>query len=154
MYSFPYLVGLSCRKYIRLNSFVLNNPILFVVSAVAFVYGWYCNDEMNIVVRIIAGLGGIIVLQSFFYHREMEGKHSLFDGIFIKMGVSSLSIYMLNNFFIPNLEGLLGSEVLFVGNGFLWQFSLVALLTVIVTSACIVIKTILEHNKYLKHVFC
>lgn len=79
------------------------------------------------------------------------GKNSL-RNIIAYLGQSSLSIYMLNNFFIPDLANY-GTTFLTVENGFLWQFVVVSLLTLPVIGACVIVREMTKSNKYLKNIF-
>lgn len=101
MYSLPFLLGWVCRKYEKINNFVLNNSILFVSSLIVFLLTWYKADVANNYIQIVAAIAGIIVLQSVLYHREIEGKKMT---VVSKLGRSSLAIYALNNFFLPDLK--------------------------------------------------
>ena len=74
-------------------------------------------------------------------------------GLVAYVGQCSLSIYMLNNFFIPDLT-FFNTDCLVVGNGFLWQFLVVALLTAPIVAACVWVRAMSKHNKILKHIFC
>ena len=86
----------------QMNDFVLNNQMLFVIALVIFLMTWYKADVANNYIQIVAAIAGIIVVQSVLYHREVAGKKM---AIVSKIGRSSLAIYALNNFFLPDLGG-------------------------------------------------
>lgn len=148
-YSVPFLFGWACRKFSKLNSLVLNNPVLFVVSLFVFLFCWYKRDMMNNYILIVAALAGIIVLQSVLYHREVLGVGN--PSIISKLGKSSLAIYTLNNFFLPDLRKLIDPSWV-VGNGIVLEIVIVGLVTSAVIACCIVVETIFHNNIYLKKI--
>lgn len=147
-YSVPFLFGWACRKYGKLNSFVLDNPVLFVVSFVVFVLCWYKHDMMNNYILLVAALCGIIVMQSVLYHREVLGGNL---SILSKLGKSSLAIYALNNFFLPDLRTLIPHSWV-VGNGLVVEIAIVGVVTAAVIACCLVVEMIFHSNKYLSKV--
>lgn len=145
-YSVPFLLGWTCRKYAKLNSFVLDNPVLFVGSLVVFLFCWYKHDMMNNYILLVAALAGIIVMQSVLYHKEVLGGGNL--SIISKIGKSSLAIYALNNFFLPDLRKLIDPSWV-VGNGLVVEIAIVGVVTAAVIVCCLVVETIFHNNKYL-----
>lgn len=159
VFSSSYLLGWCSRKYSAVNSFCLNNQLLFVICIPLFIYGCCNIQRLNLVTRILAGNAGVLIWQSFFFHLNQQparlgmGGGKTGPSLIAYLGQSSLSIYILNNFFIPDLT-CFGSSFLMVGNGFLWQFVIVALLTVPVIVACVLVKEMTKNNRYLRHLFC
>lgn len=159
VFSTSYFLGWCCRKYPALNDFCLNNNLLYVICIPLFIYGCCNMQSLNLVTRILAGNAGVLIWQSFFYNQYKcsvvyingGGKNSL-RNIIAYLGQSSLSIYMLNNFFIPDLTNY-GTTFLTVENGFLWQFVVVSLLTLPVIGACVIVREMTKSNKYLKNIF-
>lgn len=147
MYALPFLFGWICRKYGRVNDFVLNNQILFVVVLVIFLLTWYKADVANNYIQIVAAIAGIIVLQSVLYHREASGKKM---SIVSKVGRSSLAIYALNNFFLPDLKWMGG--VFFAGKGLVLEIAAIGLVTVGVIACCMVVEAVFHNNKYLSKI--
>lgn len=159
VFSSSYLLGWCSRKYSAINYFCLNNHLFFVICIPMFIYGCCNMQSLNIVTRILAGNAGVLIWQSFLFHLNQQparfgiGGGKTFGVLIAYLGQSSLSIYMLNNFFIPDLT-LFDSSFLTVGNGFLWQFVIVAILTMPVIVACVLVKEITKNNRYLRHIFC
>lgn len=147
MYSLPFLFGWLCRKYEKVNDFVLNNQILFVVALVIFLLTWYKTDVANNYIQIIAAIAGIVVLQSVLYHREISGKKI---SIVSKLGRSSLAIYALNNFFLPDLKSWGGH--FFAGKGLVLEIAAIGLVTVGVIACCMVVEAVFHNNKYLSKI--
>lgn len=147
MYSLPFLLGWVCRKYEKVNDFILNNQILFVIAFVIFILTWYKADVANNYIKIVAAIAGIIVVQSVLYHREVAGKKM---AIVSKLGRSSLAIYALNNFFLPDLKWLGGA--LFAGKGLVLEIAAIGLVTVGVVVCCMVVEAFFHNNKYLKKI--
>lgn len=148
-YSIPFLFGWMCRKYDRLYNFVLENSVLFVVSLVVFLFCWYKADMMNNYMLLVAALAGIIVMQSVLYHKEMLNGSKF--SIIGKLGKSSLAIYTLNNFFLPDLR-LLMDKSLVVGNGLVLEVVVVGAVTGVVIACCLVVEMIFHNNKFLSKV--
>lgn len=148
-YSVPFLFGWSCRKYGKLNSFVLENPVLFVASFIVFLLCWYRHDAMNNYILLTGALSGIIVMQSVLYHREVleDGNLSAIS----KLGKSSLAIYALNNFFLPDLRKLIDPSWV-VENGLVVEIAIVGVVTAAVIVCCLVFETIFHYNKYLSKI--
>ena len=156
VFSSSYLLGWCSRKYATLHTFCLNNQILFVACIPLFIYGCCNLQHLNLVTRVLAGNAGVLIWQSFFYHRDMKQTNlaiggNMISSIIAYLGQSSLSIYMLNNFFIPDLT-CFDTSRLTVGNGFLWQFTIVALLTVPVIGACVLVREICKNNNWLARI--
>lgn len=143
MYSLPFLLGWVCRKYDKVNDFILNNQILFVIAFAIFILTWYKADVVNNYIKIVAAIAGIIVVQSLLYHREVAGKKM---AIVSKIGTSSLAIYALNNFFLPDLNG--GGN-LFAGRGLVLEIIAIGAVTIAVIACCIAVETVFHNNKYL-----
>jgi hypothetical protein len=148
MYSLPFLFGWVCRKYEKVNSFVLNNPALFVLSLAVFLLTWYKADAVNNYIQIIAAIAGIIVLQSFLYHRDVAGKKM---AIVSKVGRSSLAIYALNNFFLPDLRWG-GQFSFFAGHGLVLELIILGFVTAAVIACCIAVEAVFHSNKYLSKI--
>lgn len=148
MYSLPFLFGWVCRKYEKVNSFVLNNPVLFVISLAVFLMTWYKADVANNYIQIVAAIAGIIVIQSVLYHREVAGKKM---AVVSKLGRSSLAIYALNNFFLPDLRWG-GHFPFFAGHGLVLELIVLGLVTSAVIACCIAVETVFHNNKYLSKI--
>lgn len=148
-YSVPFLFGWACRRYGRLNGFVLENPVLFVVSLVVFLFCWYKHDVTNNYILLVAALCGIIVIQSVLYHREVLGGGNL--SIISKLGKSSLAIYALNNFFLPDLRTLIPPSWV-VGNGLVVEIAIVGVVTATVIACCLLVEIVFHNNKYLSKI--
>lgn len=160
VFATSYLLGWCSKKYTAFNNFCLNNHLLFIVCIPLFIYGCCNISNLNIMTRILAGNAGVLIWQSFFYHLGNTANNQRFISLgwsrsagklIAYLGQCSLSIYLLNNFLIPDLTGL-GATFLNLGNGFLWQFVIVAILTVPVIGACVLIKEMTKHNKYLTQI--
>lgn len=147
MYSLPFLLGWVCRKYEKVNDFVLNNQFLFIVALAIFLLTWYKADVVNNYIQIVAAIAGIIVLQSVLFHREVAGKKMT---IVSKLGRSSLAIYALNNFFLPDLKWLGGA--LFAGKGLVLEIAAIGFVTVGVVVCCMVVEAVFRNNQYLKKI--
>ena len=72
MYSVPFLLGWVCRKYDRVNTFMIENQWLYIVSIAALFFCWYKFSELNNYVHLLGALCGIVVLQSALYHNEQN----------------------------------------------------------------------------------
>ena len=151
MYFFPYLLGWLSRKYSWLNGFILHNSALYILSIIIFLFCWLYADNLNIIFRIIGGLCAIVVLQSFFYYySSQEHVNRMFDTLCV-LGKSSLAIYMLNNFFIPDLKATALPFVI-VPNGFIWELFIASVIAIPVIYACLFVEKIFRRNKYLIHI--
>lgn len=148
MYSLPLLLGWVCRKYGKVNNFIMNNQILFVVALALFLLTWYKADVANNYVQIVAAIAGIIVLQSVLYHREVEGKTM---AVVSKLGRSSLAIYALNNFFLPDLRGIFDTT-LFTGRGLVLEIIAIGVVSAAVIACCVIVETVFHNNKYLSKI--
>lgn len=151
MYFFPFLLGWFSRKYSWLNVFVLHNSVLYILSIIIFLFCWLYADNLNVIFRIIGGLCAIVVLQSFFYNYSSKGHvNKMFDALCV-LGKSSLAIYMLNNFFIPDLKAIILPFVI-VPNGFIWELLLASVVAIPVIYTCLFVEKIFRRNKYLSHI--
>ena len=72
VFSSSYLLGWCSRKYSAVNSFCLNNQLLFVICIPLFIYGCCNMQHLNLVTRILAGNAGVLIWQSFFFHVEKQ----------------------------------------------------------------------------------
>ena len=156
VFSTSYLLGWCSRKYRALHTFCLSNTWLYVACIPLFIYGCCNLQHLNVLTRVLAGNAGVLLWLSFFYHlgEQVDGRgQEALSRLVAYVGQCSLSIYMLNNFFIPDLT-FFNTDCLVVGNGFLWQFLVVALLTVPIVAACVWVRAMSKHNKILKHIFC
>lgn len=66
-----------------------------------------------------------------------------------KVGRSSLAIYALNNFFLPDLNG--GGN-LFAGRGLVLEIIAIGAVTIAVIACCIAVETVFHNNKYLSKI--
>lgn len=71
--------------------------------------------------------------------------------IISKLGKSSLAIYALNNFFLPDLRTLIPHSWV-VGNGLVVEIAIVGVVTAAVIACCLVVEMIFHSNKYLSKV--
>lgn len=150
-YSCAFCFGWLCRKFPKLNNSILYNPIVFVLGLAFYVYGCWHYDSLSVFLRIAGGIGGIIVLQSFFKRIEDDGRNSFVCHALSIMGQSTLCIYMFNNYFIPDFTNLVSESILVVPNGLLWEFFLSAIIAIPIIFACILIRYICIRNPYLKY---
>lgn len=147
LYSFPFLLGWVCRKYSRINTFIIENQWLYIVCTAAFFYCWYKFPELNNYVHLLAALGGIIVLQSVLFHSEQKG---LRMPIVSRVGRSTLAIYSLNYMLLPDLTNLIGGgKFMITEHGLLVQVVIIGLVTIVVIAACMCVEWIFRNNKYL-----
>lgn len=148
MYSVPFLLGWVCRKYGRVNTFMIENQWLYVVSIAALFFCWYKFSELNNYVHLLGALCGIVVLQSALYHNEQKGNRM---PIVSRVGQSTLAIYALNNFFLPDMTNCIGDSVI-MGHGLLVQFVATGIVTVVVIAACMCVEWLFHNNKYLSEI--
>lgn len=147
MYSIPFLLGWVCRKYGRVNTFMIENQWLYIVCIAMFLFCWYKFSELNNYVHLLGALCGIVVLQSALYHNEQNGKKM---PIVSRVGQSTLAIYALNYLLLPDLTG--GGKSVVVEHGLLVQFVATGIVTVVVIAACMCVEWLFHNNKYLSKI--
>lgn len=148
MYSVPFLLGWVCRKYGRINTFMIENQWLYIVSIAVLFFCWYKFSELNNYFHILGALCGIIVLQSALYHNEQKCNKM---PIVSRVGQSTLAIYALNNFFLPDMTNCIEDSVI-MGHGLLVQFAATGVVTVFVIAACMCVEWLFHNNKYLSKI--
>lgn len=148
IYSISFLFGWLCKKYSWLNDFVLNNSLVFIISLFVYVFACLNYEHMNIILRIFSGIGGYIVLQSYFYHRERIGVNGRIEKNLAYLGSCTLSVYVLNNYFMADLSDIFPPSLV-LSNGFLFELVLLGLITGIVIMGCLLLRSLISNNKYL-----
>lgn len=81
VFSSSYLLGWCSRKYATLHTFCLNSQTLFVACIPLFIYGCCNLQHLNLVTRVLAGNAGVLIWQSFFYHRDMKQTKLAIGGV-------------------------------------------------------------------------
>lgn len=148
-YSIPFLLGWSCRKYTKLNTFILENRVLYVFSMVTFLFCWYKAESMNNYLLLLGALSGIIMLQSVLYHKDKAVNRTL--PFISRIGKSSLAIYILNNYFLPDLHSTIVKSWV-TGNGLVPEFIIVGCITTAVILCCMIVEALFHNNKYLSYI--
>lgn len=151
MYSVPFLLGWVCRKYDRINTFMVENQWLYIVCIAMFLFCWYKLSELNNYVHLLGALCGIVVLQSALYHNEQKCNKM---PIVSMVGRSTLAIYALNNFLLPDLTGLVdgAGKTFFAEYGLLVQFVIIGIVTAVVIAGCMCVEWLFHNNKYLSKI--
>lgn len=147
-----FLIGLMCKKYKKLNDFLLKNQFIYVISLFLFFLRWSFYDMNNFVLVYMGALGSICCIQTFFYNREQKNELCSLEKCLIFLGRNTISIYMFNNFFIPDLSSISLNEY-FLEHDLTFVFILVLAITLIVIVFCLLIKSILSTNTYLNYAF-
>lgn len=143
-YSIPFIFGWICHKYVKVNKFVLENQIIFVIATIGFVVCWVTGVTNNYV-RLLGALCGIIMLQSVLYQRELAGKNMKLVSL---IGRSTLAIYALNNFFLPDFRQFVDVSWI-IGNGLVVEIVAVGIVAAAVIACCLLVETVFHCNKYL-----
>ena len=70
------------------------------------------------------------------------------------VGRSTLAIYALNNFLLPDMTGLVDGDVktFFAEHGLLVQFVIIGIVTAVVIAGCMCIEWLFHNNKYLSKI--
>lgn len=70
-----------------------------------------------------------------------------------RVGQSTLAIYALNNFFLPDMTNCIGEgNSVIMEHGLLVQFAATGVVTVFVISVCMCVEWLFHNNKYLSKI--
>ena len=104
MYALSFNIGWLSRKYEKLNRFLLENQLASLAAFIIFTAFIFHLLPENNYISCFAGICGIVLIQSCLYKLSYQGKNKGFC-ILSRVGKSSLAIYVLNNFLLPNFRG-------------------------------------------------
>ena len=149
IYSCYFSLGWLCKKYQILHNCMLKSQKLYGISIIVYVYACYNCLDLNVLERIVAGVAAIIVIQHFLYDFRENSKSRLLN-FFSVLGQSTIAIYVLNNYFIPDFRDC-GISFIGVPWGFIIELIVALCISIPVIGLCVIIKLILQKNKYLKY---
>lgn len=144
-----YLIGYLCMKYLWLNKLLFNNQLIYAIGLVAYFLNWMLYDNHNMILIFTGTLGAIIVIQTFVINHIEQ--HSKSYKALIYIGKSSLGIYVIHYFFLPNVSAIVRPYLIDGGGSyaFIWQLTASLVLSIPVICASIFVYKIIEQNRYL-----
>ena len=148
-YSCYFSIGWLCKKYQNMHKFLLKSQILYIICIIVCVYACFNYLQLNILVRISAGMAAIIVIQNFLYNCRDNSANWVLNLLSV-LGQSTIAIYVLNNYFIPDLRNI-GINFIDIHQGYIIELIVALFVSMPVIGLCMLIKLVLQKNKYLKY---
>ena len=145
-----FLIGYLSRRYIKFNSLLFKNNIVYAIGFIVYFLQWRYCDMHNMALIFLGGMGAIIVLQRYFEIKQ--GSDSKVLKLLSRIGQASLPIYVMHYFFIPDVSNIMHT-FLDAKNPFIWQLSFAFLLAIPIIAACMFIGKLIDNNKYLNFAF-